>query len=103
MAGEFGSTVSRNLVSAMSSRRAPFSEMLPLMRGVSILMRGEAATAASRLTIGAVEFCGLTGAAFGGVVVPACGVAEPGAELGCAVGLASWLCVAVSAFCFSIC
>ena len=48
----FGSTVSRYWVSATSSMRAPFSEMLPVMRGVSILMRGAAAIAASRLTMG---------------------------------------------------
>ena len=35
-----------------SSMRAPFSEMLPVTRGVSILMRGAAAIAASRLTTG---------------------------------------------------
>ena len=39
--------------SARSSMRAPFSEMLPVTRGVSILMRGVAAIAASRLTTGA--------------------------------------------------
>ena len=40
IAGEVGSTVSRNFTSDRSSMRAPFSEMLPVTRGVSILTRG---------------------------------------------------------------
>ena len=55
IAGESGSTVSRNCTSDRSSIRAPFSEMLPLTRGVSILTRGAAAMAVSRSTAGAVE------------------------------------------------
>ena len=54
IAGEAGSTVSRNCTSDRSSMRAPFSEMLPVRRGVSILTRGVDAMAASRLT-GAAE------------------------------------------------
>jgi len=50
--GDFGSTVSRYCTSARSSMRAPFKAMLPVKRGVSILTRGEAAIAASRLTVG---------------------------------------------------
>jgi hypothetical protein len=52
--GELGSTVSRNWISERSSMRAPFKEMLPESRGVSILTRDVAPMAASRLT-GAVE------------------------------------------------
>ena len=55
IAGEAGSTVSRNCTSDRSSMRAPFSEMLPVRRGVSILTRGAAAIAVSRLTTGAAE------------------------------------------------
>jgi hypothetical protein len=53
--GEAGLTVSRNWTSARSSIRAPFREMLPLTRGVLILMRGLAAMAVSRATIVAAE------------------------------------------------
>ena len=55
IAGDLGSTVSRNWISARSSMRAPFSEMLPVTRGVSILMRGVAAIATSRVTTGGAE------------------------------------------------
>jgi hypothetical protein len=37
--------------------RAPFSEMLPVTFGVSILMRGVALTAASRLTGDGADGC----------------------------------------------
>ena len=88
VAGEVGSTVSRNLVSEMSSMRAPFSRMLPAMRGVSILTRFDEVMASSRLRIGPLAFDGLIGAA-PGAVPPGCGVVLPGLVPGCAVGLAS--------------
>ena len=53
--------MSRNLTSDRSSMRAPFSEMLPVRLGVSILTRGFAAIAASRLTMGALEAAGVLG------------------------------------------
>ena len=85
IAGEAGSTVSRNCTSAMSSMRAPFNEMLPVMRGVSILTRGVAAIAVSRLTIcAAAAGWLLAGALADGGVEPACGVVLPG--VACAVG-----------------
>ena len=77
IAGDFGSTVSRNFSSDRSSTRAPFRAMLPDSRGVSILMRGEAAIAASRLT-GCAAPGWLAGVVAEGAA-PGCGVADPGA------------------------
>ena len=80
--------------------RAPFSAMLPETRGVSILMRGEAAIAASRLTTGA----GAPGWPVGVVAdgaEPGCGVVDPGAV--CGDGLLSSAWVWVCARCRSIC
>jgi len=53
--GEAGSTVSRNWISARSSIRAPFSEMLPLRRGRADLDAGAGGIAVSRATIVAAE------------------------------------------------
>src|SRR4029450_11605246 len=77
IAGDFGSTVSRNFSSDRSSMRAPFSAMLPETRGVSILIRGGAAIAVSRLTTGG----GAPGGGGGGGgegAGPGCGVVDPG-------------------------
>ena len=83
VAGEVGSTVSRNLVNAISSRRAPFRERLPTTREVSIRIRGDEAMATSRLTSGALEAPCKAG------TLPA-GVAAPLGEVpGCAVGFAA--------------
>ena len=84
--------------------RAPFSEMLPETRGVSILMRGVAAIAASRLMTGAAAPgwpAGVVadGAEPGAGVEP--GVVEPGAV--CGDGLASSVWAWVCARCRSIC
>ncbi len=79
--------------------RPPFSEMLPVTLGVSILTRGVAAIAASRLTTAAAAAAGvLAGALADGVAL---GVVEPGVV--CGVGLASSAWVWVCARCFSIC
>ena len=83
--------------------RAPFSEMLPVRRGVSILTRGVAAIAASRLTI-AARLAGRRGRCRRraglrrGAALPAW---SPG--VACGEGLASSACVWVCARCFSIC
>ena len=65
--------MSRNFTSAKSSIRAPFSEMLPVRLGVSILTRGVAAIAVSRLTTGAAaaagEAAGALEAGAGGALV----------------------------------
>src|SRR3954453_16522448 len=95
--------------------RAPFSAMLPETRGVSILMRGEAAIAASRLTTGAaapgwpagVAGDGVApgwGGADPGVVDPGVadpGVVDPGAVCGDGLLSSAWLWVC--ARCRSIC
>ena len=80
--------------------RAPFSAMLPETRGVSILMRGVAAIAASRLTTGAAAPGWLAGVVADGVE-PGVGVVEPG--VACGDGLASSAWVWVCARCRSIC
>ena len=103
MAGDFGSTVSRNWFSATSSMRPPFSEMLPETRGVSILMRGAAAMAASRLTMVAAAGCWLAGAAPGAGGLVVAGGELAGAAPGCGVGLANWLWICCCARCRSIC
>jgi hypothetical protein len=51
MAGEAGSTVSWYCVSETSSMRPPFRSIDPLMRGVAISTRGDAAMAASRVWV----------------------------------------------------
>ncbi|MHC2567352.1 hypothetical protein ACVIVD_009390 [Bradyrhizobium liaoningense] len=82
--GDFGSTVSRNCTSAMSSIRPPFSEMLPAMRGVSIFTRGLAAMAASRATTGWA--CWPAPGVAGWVTLPGCGAVPGVAEaVGCGV------------------
>src|SRR5204862_7314476 len=108
MAGDFGSTVSRYCVSATSSMRAPFSEMVPEIFGLSILMRGAAAIAASRdittveagvagvVAVGGVVLAG--GGVLSGVVLPGVG---PGAA--CCVGFCNSACFCASVRCFSIC
>src|ERR1700759_1953596 len=102
MGGDAGSTVSRNWVSARSSMRAPFKEMLPVRRGELILMRGVAAIAASRATMVVAEAgCFAAGALADGVGVLACGVLLPG--VACGVGFASSAWVCCRARCFSIC
>jgi hypothetical protein len=58
--------------------RAPFSAMLPDRRGVSILMRGEAAIAAWRLTTGCAAPGWPPGVAAEGAA-PGYGAVEPGA------------------------
>ena len=105
IAGDFGSTVSRNFSSDRSSMRAPFSAMLPETRGVSILMRGEAAIAASRLTTGAAAPGWPAGVVADGAE-PGCGVVDPGVvDPGavCGDGLLSSAWVWVCARCRSIC
>ena len=83
--------------------RAPFSEMLPVTRGVSILMRDVAAIAASRLTTGAAA-AGWPGVVADGVAEPGCGVVEPGvAEPAGVDDLASSVWAWVCARCRSIC
>ena len=84
--------------------RAPLNEMLPVTRGVSILMRGVAVIAVSRLTTGAAAegWPGVVGEG----VAPGCGVVEPGvAEPGVAGvdDLASSVWAWVCARCRSIC
>ena len=84
--------------------RAPFSEMLPVTRGVSILMRDEPAITLSRLSMGAAA-AGWPGVAGDGAA-PGCGVLEPGVvEPGGAdvEDLASSVWVWVCARCRSIC
>ncbi len=82
--------------------RAPFSAMLPETRGVSILTRGEAAIAVSRLTTGAAA----PGWPAGVAAAPGCGVVDPGAVdpgVVCGAGLASSAWLWVCARCRSIC
>ncbi len=85
--------------------RAPFSEMLPETRGVSILTRGVAAIAVSRLTTGPAE----AGWVAEGVLADGAGVPLPGVVCGvapgvaCCEGFASSACVWLCARCFSIC
>src|ERR1043166_7434143 len=99
--GDDGSTVSRNWVSARSSMRAPFNEMLPVRRGVLILMRGEAAIAVSRATTWVAEAGWFAvGALAGGVGVLACGVV-PGVACGAGFASSAWVCC--RARCRSIC
>ncbi len=83
--------------------RAPFNAMLPLILGVSILMRGAAAIATSRLTTTGAAAGGAAAGALGAPGAPACGVAGVPAGLpGCGACLACsiWACCAR---CFSIC
>src|SRR5206468_7173044 len=107
IAGDFGSTVSRYWLSATSSMRAPLSEMLPEIFGLSILMRGVAAIAASRdITTVEADVAGVLddGAVFGCGVGLLPGVAPGVAGVaGCVVGFCSSACFWVSARCFSIC
>ena len=86
--------------------RAPFSEMEPEIAGVSILTRGLAANAASRLCVVVTACAGVTAfgaggapelvAAGGALPLPAAGVAA----LLCAGGLTTCVC-AVCSRCFS--
>src|SRR3954453_17785660 len=100
--GEAGLTVSRNWISARSSIRAPFREMLPLSRGVLILMRGVAAIAVSReTTVDAEAGCFAAGAVADGVGVLACGVALPGVACGDGLASSAWVCCRTR--CRSIC
>src|SRR3954470_17051251 len=83
--------------------RAPLSGMLPVRRGVSILMRGPAAIAVSRLTTGATAAAGVVAAVPDGAgVLPVCG-APPAGLAGCGVGVTVWLWAFSAARCFSIC
>jgi hypothetical protein len=69
--------------------RAPFNAMLPLILGVSILMRGAAAIATSRLTTVGAAAGGVVPGALGAPGAPACGVPGLPAGLpGCAACLA---------------
>ena len=79
--------------------RAPFSEMLPIRLGLSILTRGVAAIAASRLTMAAAPPPAVLAGALAEGAAP--GVVEPGVV--CGVGLVSSAWVWVCARCFSIC
>ena len=81
--------------------RAPFSEMLPVRRGVSILTRGAEAMAVSRSTTGAVEAgCVIAGELAEGVgAAPPCGVVLSPCGVCFAISAWIWLC----ARCFSIC
>ncbi len=77
-----GSTVSRNCTSARSSMRAPFSVMLPVSFGVSILMRGrggECGVAGHRQRRLRPLRCGRRGGRWRGLV-PGCGGAAGGAR-----------------------
>src|ERR1700722_13918754 len=84
--------------------RAPFSEILPIRRGVSILTRGAAAIAASRLTAGAaVAGWVIAGALADGVgAAPVCGVAVV-VPLPFGVGFTNSLWICSAARRFSIC
>jgi hypothetical protein len=108
IAGEFGSTVSRYCFSEMSSMRAPFSEIEPVIAGVSILTRGVAASAASRLCVVVAGCAGVTvfGAAGALALFAAGGALPPPLPAGvvallCAGGLTTWVCAACSCF-FSV-
>ena len=84
--------------------RAPFSEMLPETRGVSILMRGRAGDRGVAADDGRAAPGWLAGVVADGAE-PGAGVVEPGVEPGvvCGDGLASSAWVWVCARCRSIC
>ena len=81
--------------------RAPFSEMLPVMRGVSILTRGEAAIAASRLTSAAEAGWLAAGALADGAA--RAGLRRGGLGVRPAARLCQFALGLLRARCFSIC
>src|SRR5215470_2966919 len=102
LGGEVGSTVSRNLTSARSSIRAPFSLMLPMTLGVSILTRGDSPIATSRLTTGATVAAGACGV---GALLPGCGAVLDGevVSVGFCGDFCNWACACCCARCRSVC